>query len=236
MSCASKRPTGKTEAEILYKEALELKEDGHYMMAMEKLNNLRSKHPYSYYATHAELLNADILFDQESYKEAASAYIVFRDFHPRHNKIPYVVWQIAESFYNQIPSTYDRDLSSAIEAIKYYQELLDKYKNSDYKENAKEKIKLCQEMLEKKERYIADFYFKTEVYDAARYCYLDILKTFPRPYSATLHPHAMLRVVESSLRLKQPNDCKKYFRQFKTIANSKTLKKMKEIHDECINL
>ena len=233
IGCASKRPSGKTEAEVLYKESLELKQDGHYMLAMEKLNTLRSQYPYSYYATHAELLNADILFDQESFKEAASAYIIFRDFHPRHKKTPYVIWKIAESFYNQIPSTHDRDLTPGIEAIKYYQELLDIYPSAKYKKDAKNKIRICQEMLEKKDRYIADFYFKTEVYDAARYCYLDILKTFPSPYSPNLHAHAMLRVVESSLKLKKPADCKKYFNQFRPMAQPETLAKIKKIYEEC---
>ncbi|MFT6604810.1 MAG: outer membrane protein assembly factor BamD, partial [Bacteriovoracaceae bacterium] len=117
-SCSSTRPSGKTEAEVLYKEAQMLVDDGRYLMATEKLNSLRSQFPYSYFATHAELLQADILFDQENFVEAAAAYILFKDFHPRHKKISYVVWRIAESFNNQRPASYDRDLSPLYEAIK----------------------------------------------------------------------------------------------------------------------
>lgn len=238
--CGSSRPTGKTEAEVIYKEALELKEDGRYLLAVERLNTIRSKYPYSYYAVYAELLNADILFDQKNYIEAASSYIIFRDFHPQHKKIPYVVWRIAESFYNQLPSTFDRDLSSGIEAIKYYKELIQKYPQSPYTKDAPSRIEVCEKMIEKKNRYIADFYFKTEVYDAARYRYLDILKEFPRPHSPSLRDHAMLRIMEISLKLKTSQDCKKYFNQFKNqfkeVATSDLIAKMKGVYEECIHL
>jgi outer membrane protein assembly factor BamD len=83
-SCASKRPQGTTEAEVLFKEAKDLISKSRYIQASEKLNSLRSQYPYSFYATHAELLQADILFAQENYAESAAAYILFRDFHPKH--------------------------------------------------------------------------------------------------------------------------------------------------------
>ena len=140
-SCATERPTGKTEAEILFKEAKELVDDGHYLMASEKLNTIRSQYPYSFFATGAELLQADILFDQESYVESAAAYILFRDFHPRYKKIDYVVGRIAESYFRQLPSLHDRDLSATSDAIKYYEELLFKYPNSEYAKNGQERIK-----------------------------------------------------------------------------------------------
>ena len=91
-SCASDKPKGKTEAEVLFKEAKILMEEERYLLATEKLNNLKNQYPYSYYATPAELLQADILFLQESYVEAAASYLLFRDFHPKHEEIPYVVF------------------------------------------------------------------------------------------------------------------------------------------------
>jgi outer membrane protein assembly factor BamD len=115
ISCATKRPTGSTEAEVLFKEAKDLISKSRYIQATEKLNSIRSQYPYSFYATHAELLQADILFSQENYAEAASAYILFRDFHPKYTELGYVIFRISESFYRQLPSTYDRDLSAGIE-------------------------------------------------------------------------------------------------------------------------
>lgn len=176
-SCATKRPEGATEAEVLYKEAKDLFSKSRFIQTTEKLNQIRSQYPYSYYATYAELMQADVLFAQENYPEAASAYILFKDFHPKYNDIGYVLFRISESFYQQLPSTYDRDLSAGIEAIKYYNELLQNYPNTEYVKDAREKIKKIEDMLSKKEIYIADFYFRTKDYKAAKARYEEILKT-----------------------------------------------------------
>jgi len=174
-SCATKRPDGSTEAEILFKEAKSLIEKSRFIQAGEKLNQIRSQFPYSYYATHAELLQADILFSQENYPEAASAYILFKDFHPKYSDLAYVVYRISESFYNQLPSTFDRDLTAGLDAIKYYNELLINHSTSDFAKNAKERIKQIEEMLIKKEIYIADYYFRTKDLSAALKRYKEIL-------------------------------------------------------------
>jgi outer membrane protein assembly factor BamD len=227
------RPEGKTEAEVLFKEAKLLIEDARFLMATEKLNSIRSQFPYSYYATHAELLQADILFDQESYVEAAAAYILFKDFHPRHKKMAYVVWRIAESFNNQRPPSYDRDLSPLYEAIKYYDELLRVYSKSDLAKGGREKIEECKQLLKKKEQYIADFYYKTDVFQAARYRYLDILNNFS---DRDLRNHSIVRVMRSSLKLKEPKNCKKYYKKFSKEVTGPVQKTIGSILKDCTSL
>lgn len=202
MACATKRPEGSTEAEILFKEAKQLVEKSRYIQATEKLNALRSQYPYSFYATHAELLQADILFAQENYAEAASAYILFRDFHPKYNELGYVVYRISEAFYRQLPDTFDRDLSAGIEAIKYFNELLTTYPTTEYVKDAQARIDQIEDMIEKKEIYIADFYFKTKDYLAAKARYEDILKTLKDEAERT----RIIARVEESAKLITPTN------------------------------
>lgn len=175
-SCATKRPEGATEAEILYKEAKDFYSKSRYIQATEKLNQIRSQYPYSFYATPAELLQADVLFAQENYAEAASAYILFKDFHPKYTELGYVLFRISESYYQQLPATFDRDLSVGVEAVKYYNELLQNYPNTDYVKDARARIDQIEGMISKKEIYIADFYLKTKDYLAAKNRYEEILK------------------------------------------------------------
>jgi len=230
ISCVCEKPTGQTEAEVLYKEAKELMSDERFILATEKLNQLKNKYPYSFYATPAELLQADILYLQESYTEAAAAYLLFRDFHPKHDEIPYVVYKIAESYFNQIPDTFDRDLQGAVESIKYYRELLDKYSTSQYSKDASEKISKCKEMLLNKEKYIADFYFKTEVFQAARWRYLDMLNHFE---DKELRNHSMIRVVESSLKMKEYENCISYVDKYFQLLPDEGKKKATELKTKC---
>lgn len=232
-SCSTPRPEGKTEAEVLYKEASRLIDKGRYLLAIEKLNTIRSKYPYSYYAKHAELLNADILYKQENFAEAAAAYIVFKDFHPKYEKMNYVLFKIAESFYNQMPDTFDRDLSPGFEAIRYYKDLLKRPDAGDFAKNAKEKIDYCEKMIMNKEKYIADFYYKTEVYDAAKYRYLIILKEFS---DTEIRNHSMLKILESVYNLKEKSECVKYYRDFSRRIGSDKKEELKNTYNKCVEL
>lgn len=230
-SCATERPKGKTEAEVLYKEAEELVKDGHFLMASEKLNIIRSQYPYSFFATGAELLQADILFDQESFVESAAAYILFRDFHPRHPKIDYVIGRIAESYYRQLPDVHDRDLSATVDAVKYYQELLFKYPKSEYAKRAQEKIKKMKDMLSSKEKYIADFYYKTKVYESARYRYKDILKGVS--YKEENKDTFIERVLMSSLLNNDKDECLNDFLIYLSDASEALKPKLEVIRKDC---
>lgn len=231
ISCSTPRPSGNTEAEILYKEAEGLIKDGHYIMATEKLNAIRSQYPYSYYATHAELKQADILFQQENYIESAAAYILFKDFHPKFKKNDYVVMRIAESFYNQLPSTFDRDLSPSYEAIKYYEEVIRTYPTSDNIATAKERIVHCKNQLRKKEKYIADFYFKTEVYDSARHRYLSILENGIN--DSNLRDYYIVRLIKSSENLKDKKTCLTHYEKFRDTISKDKKSELDSVLNDC---
>lgn len=233
ISCATERPTGKTEAEVLYKEAQMMMVKGRYLNATERLNLLRKNFPFSYYATPSELLLADILYAQENYIESAAAYILFKDMHPRHAKMAYVIWRIAESFYNQLPSTFDRDLTPGYESIKYYQEVATKFPKSEYVKLALERVKNIEELIRQKQQYIADFYYKTEVYDAAIYRYKLILDTFQE---SNIREHAIERTILSYAKLKDKKGCGEFYHEYLPLLKSKQKEIVKEAYTKCETL
>ncbi len=233
VSCSTQQaPTGNTPAEALFKEAERLKKKSRYIMAQERLNAIKSQYPYSFYATFAELLLADILYEQENFVEAASAYLLFRDFHPKHKKLSYVIWRIAESYYKQLPDTFDRDLTAGHEAIKYYREILQKFPVSEQAKSAREKIKVCTNMFNEKEKYIADFYFKTDVFDSARLRYLGILENFK---NKKINNHSMLRVVKSSQLMESYTDCIKYADQYKNKIDKDLQEDIQDLRSICVS-
>jgi len=230
VACSSSDKDGKTEAEKLFKEAQELVEAERYILATEKLNLIKTQHPYSFYATPAELMQADVLYFQENYIEAAASYLLFRDFHPRHEKIPYVVFKIADSYFKQVPDTIDRDLEPAIEAIKYYEEVIQKYSDSSYKPDAEKNIRDAKNMLREKDEYIADFYFKTKEYSAARYWYLDILDNHQ---DTKTRRHAILRTITATYKLKQKKTCLEYAEKYYETVDKKAQEKIDSIKNSC---
>ena len=231
VSCSSGDKDTRGEAEKLFAEAQELVKADRFILATEKLNIIKSQHPYSFYATPAELLQAEVLFKQENYIESAAAFMLFRDFHPRHEKIPYVVLMIAESYYKQIPATIDRDLEPAIEAIKYYDEVLRLYPETEYSKNAEKRIKEAHNMLKEKDLYIADFYFRTKKWGAARYWYLDIIQNHYED-SKTAY-RAALRVVMASQRNKEYKECIQYGEKFQGAVDKQTSKEIKSLVSKC---
>lgn len=162
-----------------FKQAEEFEKDDRFEEAIAKFTEVKNKHPYSRFATEAELKIADLHFKREAYVEAQSAYQLFKEFHPKHPRADYVTHRLALSYYNQLPPTVDRDLSLADKAILYFDEVLNTYSKSEFAKDAKEKREGVLKMLAEKELYIADFYVIREKYDSAVKRFEGVLRTYP---------------------------------------------------------
>jgi outer membrane protein assembly factor BamD len=146
--------------------------------AIRRYTEVKNKFPYSNFAIRSELAIADVYYKQESYAEAQVAYQAFRELHPKYEKADYVQYRIGLSFFNQLPSTIDRDLTLANDTILNLSDLIKKYPNSEYIKDATEKRTAAIKMQAEKEEYIADFYFKREIYDSALGRYEGLYKNF----------------------------------------------------------
>jgi outer membrane protein assembly factor BamD len=138
-----------------------------YEEAIRRYTEVKNKFPYSNFATKSELALADVYYKQESYAEAQVAYQMFKELHPTAPQSDYVQYRLGMSYYNQLPTSIDRDLSLANDTILNLSDLIKKYPNSQYVAEAKEKRTATIKMLAEKEDYIGDFYFKRGIYDSA---------------------------------------------------------------------
>lgn len=177
-SCSGKK-VNENDPQELFKDAEDDIKDKHYLVALDKLKVLKNKFPYSSYGTKAHLRIADVHFAEEQYVEAAATYEAFRDLHPKYGQADYVAFQIGESYFNQLPSTTDRDLTPATKAIEAYRDLQTLYPQSQYIEKARQHSKEASERLAGKEKYVADFYYKRGMYDSAARRYKKILDNYP---------------------------------------------------------
>ena len=164
--CASEEKN-LTTAEGAYKYAKEFDDAERYDMALTKYADVKNKFPYSNLATDAEIAIAEVYYKRESFSEAQVSFQNFRDLHPKHPKIDYVVYKIAMSYYSQLPETFDRDLSLGNDAIYHFDEVIKSYPKSEYVKDSKEKRNETYQKLTEKELYVADFYFKQKKYTAA---------------------------------------------------------------------
>lgn len=149
-----------------------------YEEAIRRYTEIKNKFPYSNYATKSELAIADVYYKQESYAEAQVAYQMFKEMHPTAPQSDYVYYRLAMSYYNQLPSSIDRDLTVANDAILNLSDYIKKFPNSEYIKDAKDKRSEAIKMLAQKEEYIADFYFKREIFDSALIRYEGLYKNY----------------------------------------------------------
>jgi outer membrane protein assembly factor BamD len=178
-----------------------------YEEAITQYKAIASKHPYSKLATEGELRVADCYYKKEEYIEAFNAYKTFKELHPKHPQIDYVTYYAAESIRQQLPSTVDRDLSQASQAINYYEEIVTAYPNSKYAADSKEKRFKLIGMLADKEIYIADFYYGREKYVGALTRYDLFLQMFPQSPKV---PHALLGAARSAKYAEIPDKVAPY--------------------------
>lgn len=176
-SCSSEEKKAST-AEEAYQIAQDFEKDERYIVAIQRYTDVKNKFPYSSFATMAELAIADVQFKSEDYAEAQISYQMFRELHPKHPKIDYVIFRTGLSYFMQLPETIDRDLTLATDAIYSFNEIIKKFPNSDYLAEAKDYRQKAFVMLGEKELYIADFYFKQELYDSALLRYESAFKKY----------------------------------------------------------
>lgn len=178
-----------------------------YEEAIRRYTEVKNKFPYSNLATKAELAIADVYFKQESYAEAQVSYQMFKELHPTYASADYVQFRIGMSYFNQLPSTIDRDLTLANDAILNLSDLIKKYPNSTYLSEAKEKRTAAIKMLAEKEEYIADFYFKRKVFESALSRYEGLYSNFK---GLGFDAKALSRASISAKRIGDDSKAKKY--------------------------
>lgn len=213
IACASTEDHDINTVEGSFKTANYYEENERFEEAITQYKDVKNKYPYSNFATEADLRIADVYFKKESYLESQSSYQLFIDLHPKHEKVPYALYRLSESIYNQLPSSVDRDLALGPRAQNYYRLLIDKFPTSTYVPDAKEKIEKIELLLQGKELYVADFYFKTEVYLSAMKRYQDFLSRWPK---AEKSPYAAYRVVVAANHINEQDTVKQFYKKLMT--------------------
>ncbi len=215
-------------AEDLLARAQEFENDDRFEEAIRRYQEVRSKFPYSTQALEAELAVADVYYKQESYPEAQAAYQSFRDLHPKHAKSAYVYFRLALSLYMQMPETIDRDLSLAPETILAFSDVIKKFPQSEYIQEAQEKRSELIKKMAEKEIYIGDFYFKRKTYEPALARYEYVLKEYP---GIGFDEKSLIRAAYSAYKIGDPHKARHYISSLKKaeIKEAETKSLLKDI-------
>lgn len=185
------------EVETLYNQGMDSLEQGYYLEAINAFEELERQHPYSGWATRAQMMTVFAHFEREEYDEAAASADRFISSHPGHKDLAYMIYLKGMSFYNRI-SDVRRDQQFTEKALETFLELSQRYPESEYTRDAKLKITLCRDHLAGKEMMVGRYYQRNERYMAA----INRFRMVIANYQFTSQtPEALYRLTESYLAL-----------------------------------
>jgi outer membrane protein assembly factor BamD len=165
-ACSARDPDIDKPAHELAQNGMDEYAEKDYRKSIRYFEKLRDWYPFSKFAKLAELKIADAHFNLKEYDDAIFAYQEFEELHPKNEAIPYVIYQIGNSHFNQL-GTIDRDQTAAHKAIDSFERLIKNYPDDPYTDDARQKIKICRKSLAENQFYIGRFYYRTKQYKSA---------------------------------------------------------------------
>ena len=186
--------------EELYNEALDKLQDDDFAGAVAGFDEVERQHPYSVWATRAQLMAAFTYYQGDLYEEAIAAASRFVELHPGHRDAPYGYYLIAMSYYERI-SDVDRDQKMTALALRSLDEVVRRFPDSDYARDARLKLDLTRDHLAGKEMTVGRFYLRRQYYLAAIGRFRKVVEL----YQTTSHAaEALHRLTEAYLAIGVP--------------------------------
>jgi outer membrane protein assembly factor BamD len=188
----------------LYNRALDDLGAENYKQAAKEFEEVDRQHPYSVWATKAQVMAAFTYYQSNKYDDALIALDRFIQLHPGHKDIPYAYYLKALCYYEQI-SDVGRDQGTTQKALDALAEVVKRFPESPYARDARLKVELTIDHLAGKEMDVGRYYEKQQQYIGA----INRYRTVIERYQTTTHvPEALHRLVESYLALGVKSEAK----------------------------
>ena len=183
--------------EALYNNAMDNLQAGWHETAAELFDELERQHPYSAWATKAQLMSAYSNYQRGSYDRAIIGLDRFIELHPGHRDVGYAYYLKALSYYEQI-SDVGRDQKMTQLALSSLRDIVRRFPDTTFARDARIKLDLTLDHLAGKEMEIGRYYMRRREYLAA----INRFRVVIEQYQTTTHvPEALHRVTESYLAL-----------------------------------
>lgn len=183
--------------EELYNAAVNAMASGNYVRAAKQFDEVERQHPYSVWATRAQLQGAYAHYQNNKYDEAIVALDRFIQLNPSNRDVGYAYYLKALCYYEQITDV-ARDARMTEDALQSLQEVVRRFPESTYARDARVKIDLTYDHLAGKEMEVGRFYQRRNQTLAA----INRFRTVVDKFQTTSHvPEALHRLVESYMSL-----------------------------------
>jgi outer membrane protein assembly factor BamD len=181
----------------IYDQALARLKKGDDDGAAKKFTDLGKQYPYSDWSKKGLLMTTYAQYSGQDYDSAEQSAEHYAKLYPNTPEAAYVIYLEAMSYYNQIPDI-SRDQDRANKALAAFQQVVEKYPNSEYVNDSKFKIQVTRDQIAGKEMSIGRFYLNRRNYTAAINRFRNVLTN----YQTSRHSEeALYRLTEAYLGL-----------------------------------
>ena len=194
-ACSSDSPEEYVErpVEELYNSSMDALLGGNFEVATQRFDEVERQHPYSVWATKAQLMGAYAHYQADQYDEAIAAVERYIELHPGNPDIAYAYYLAAISYYEQI-SDVGRDQGLTRRARAALEAVVRRFPDTDYADDARLKLDLTRDHLAGKEMSIGRFYLGQGHLLAA----INRFRVVVEEYQTTSHvPEALHRLAEA---------------------------------------
>lgn len=189
----------------LYNRGVDLMGSRKFADAALTFEEVERQHPYSVWATKAQIMAAYGYYKSNNYQEAISALDRFIQLHPTHEDVGYAYYLKGLAYYEQI-SDVTRDQQMTTLALQSLKEVVTRFPDSKFARDAKFKMELTYDHLAGKEMEIGRYYHNQHQYLAA----INRFRAVVDKYQTTTHvPEALHRLTEAYLALGLKDEARK---------------------------
>jgi outer membrane protein assembly factor BamD len=181
----------------LYKAGKDEINNENYGTAAKVFDQVEQQHPYSQWATRAQLMSAYSDYLGLRYDDAIDSLTRFIELHPGNPHVDYAYYMRAIAYYEQIADV-RRDQRASEQAYTGFNEVIRRFPDTPYARDARYKLDLTRDHLAAKEMDIGRWYQGQGNYIAAVNRFKGVVDRF----QTTSHvPEALLRLTECYLAL-----------------------------------
>ncbi|HET7396827.1 MAG TPA: outer membrane protein assembly factor BamD [Gammaproteobacteria bacterium] len=188
--CASEQTKDQTlAAQDLYSQIQANIKAGNYKTAIQRLQTLESRFPFNDFGTEAQLELIYVNYLSRDYDTSEDSADRFIREHPRHPNVDYAYYMKGVAYFDQAPGlmetlfnkdTYQRDPGNAEKSFQAFQLFLQKFPNSKYAPDARQRMVYLRDRLAKFEWAVADYYMRRGAWIAALHRAYNIVNHYPQ--------------------------------------------------------
>src|SRR5690606_5653837 len=184
-------------ADVLYNQGLANLEAGRLSEASKKFDAVDKQHPYSEFARKALIMATFTNYRQAKYTEAINSGKRFVNLYPTDQDAAYAQYLIGLSYFRQIKDV-TQDQGDARRTIEAMEEVVQRWPESQYVPDAKEKSRFARDQIAGKEMQIGRYYLERHEYIAAIRRFRGVVEN----YGNTRHvEEALARLTETYLAM-----------------------------------